>query len=388
VPVLDVLALVTALVWAGLVAAHGRFWTTAVRLPTAPAPAAWPDVWPDVVVLVPARDEADQLPATLPTLLAQRYPGRLRVVLADDGSTDGTGAVARGLGAGAAVPLEVVAVPPRPPGWAGKVWAQATALEHAGDAPWLLLTDADIAHPPDGVAALVAAALADRRDLVSLMARLRVATAWERLVVPAFVYFFAQLYPFRWVASGRVAAAAGGCVLLRRAALDRAGGFAAVRDAVIDDVALARAVHGTGGRLWLGLAGPPGTAGAVTSTRPYPRLADLWAMVARSAYTQLRRSPALLAGTVAGLLLVYVAPVVTCLTGLAAGSPVAAVAGGLAWALMTASYLPQVRYSGLPAPLALTLPVAAVLYLLMTLDSARRHRQGRGATWKGRTAIG
>jgi hopene-associated glycosyltransferase HpnB len=333
-------------------------------------------------VLVPARDEAAVLPATLPTLLAQRYPGRLRVVLADDGSTDGTGEVARALGAGAAVPLDVVAVPPRPPGWAGKVWAQQQALGAAGDAPWLLLTDADIAHPPGAVAALVAAALADRRDLVSLMARLRVATGWERLVVPAFVYFFAQLYPFRRVASGRVAAAAGGCVLLRRAALEAAGGFAAVQDAVIDDVALARAVHGAGGRLWLGLAEE------VRSVRPYPRLADLWQMVARSAYTQLRRSPALLAATVVGLLLVYVAPLATCLAGLAAGVPGAAAAGGLAWVLMTASYVPQVRYAGLPPVLALTLPVAAVLYLLMTLDSARRHRSGRGATWKGRTAVG
>jgi hopene-associated glycosyltransferase HpnB len=232
------------------------------------------------------------------------------------------------------------------------------------------------------VAGLVAAALADRRDLVSLMARLRVATGWERLVVPAFVYFFAQLYPFRRVAAGRVAAAAGGCVLLRRAALDRAGGFAAVRDAVIDDVALARAVHGSGGRLWLGLAED------VRSVRPYPRLADLWQMVARSAYTQLRRSPALLSGTVLGLLLVYVAPVATCLAGLAAGAPFAAAAGGLAWVLMTASYVPQLRYTGLPAVRALTLPLVAVLYLLMTLDSARQHRQGRGATWKGRTAVG
>jgi hypothetical protein len=184
-----------------------------------------------------------------------------------------------------------------------------------------------------------------------------------------------------------VAAAAGGCVLLRREALDRAGGFAAVRDAVIDDVALARAVHGAGGRLWLGLAGS-GSGDAVTSVRPYPRLADLWQMVARSAYTQLRRSPAVLAGTVVGLLLVYVAPVATCVAGLVAGAPVAAVAGGLAWLLMTASYLPQVRYTGLPAVWALTLPGAAVLYLLMTLDSARQHRLGRGAAWKGRTAVG
>jgi hopene-associated glycosyltransferase HpnB len=371
-------AVVGAVAWVVLTTARGLFWTTRLRLPRAPAPRAWPDV----VAVVPARDEAELLPATLPTLLDQRYPGRLRVVLADDGSTDGTGQLARRLAAGFPVPLDVVAVPPRPPGWAGKVWAQAAALEHAGEAPWLLLTDADIIHPPDGVAALVAAALDDGRDLVSLMARLRIATGWERLVVPAFVYFFALLYPFRWVASGRVAAAAGGCVLLRRSALEQAGGPAALRGAVIDDVALARAVHAGGGRLWLGLADD------VRSVRTYPRLADLWQMVSRSAYTQLRCSPLLLAGTVAGLLLLFVAPPVTCLAGLAAGYVLPAGAGGLAWLLLTASYLPQVRYAGQPAGLALTLPAAAVLYLLMTLDSARRHHLGGGPSWKGRPATG
>jgi hopene-associated glycosyltransferase HpnB len=375
---LDVPAVVTAAVWLGLVAAHGRFWTTAVRLP----PTREPGEWPEVAVLVPARDEAAVLPETLPSLLAQRYPGRLRVVLVDDGSTDGTGELARALAEGAPVPLEVVPGEERPPGWAGKVWAQQQAYRHAGDASWLLLTDADVAHPPDGVATLVAAALADGRDMVSLMARLRVVTAWERLVVPAFVYFFAQLYPFRRVASGRVAAAAGGCVLVRRVALEAAGGFAAVRDAVIDDVALAGGLHRSGARLWLGLAD------RVRSVRPYPRLADLWHMVARSAYTQLRRSPLVLAATVLGLLLVYVAPVATCLAGLAAGRPVAAVAGGLAWLLMTASYVPQVRYAGQPVIVALSLPLVAVLYLLMTLDSARRHHLGRGAAWKGRAAVG
>lgn len=374
----DVLAVATALTWLVLVMARGRFWTTRVRLSPRPAPAAWPDV----AILVPARNEAALLPATLPTLLAQRYPGQLRVVLVDDGSTDGTGDVARRLARQAAVPLQVVDAEPRPAGWAGKVWAQQQGLHHAGDVPWLLLTDADIEHPPEGVATLMAAALADDRDLVSLMARLRTHTGWERLIVPAFVYFFAQLYPFRWVASGRVAAAAGGCVLVRRSALEAAGGFAAIRGAVIDDVALARAVHHVGGRLWLGLAD------RVRSVRPYPRLSDLWQMVARSAYTQLRRSPALLTGTVVGLLLVYLAPVICCLTGLATGDPVAAGAGGLAWLLMTASYLPQVRYAGQPAVMTLTLPVIAVLYLLMTLDSARRHRHGWNATWKGRSAVG
>jgi hopene-associated glycosyltransferase HpnB len=375
---LALVAVASALAWVVLVAARGRFWTTAVRLPAAPPPGSWPDV----AVLVPARDEAGLLPTTLASLLAQRYPGRLRVVLADDGSTDGTADLARRLGAGSPVPLAVVAVPPRPAGWAGKVWAQSAALAAAGEAPWLLLTDADIVHPPDSVARLVAVAVDQRRDLVSLMARLRIRTGWERIVVPAFVYFFAQLYPFRWVASGRTAAAAGGCVLVRRSALERAGGFAAVRDAVIDDVAVARVVARAGGRLWLGLADE------VRSVRPYPRLADLWAMVARSAYTQLRHSPLVLAGTVAGLLLVYLAPPITCVVGLATGSLAAAVAGGFAWLLMTASYLPQVRYAGQPPVLALTLPVAAALYLLMTVDSARRHHLGRGAAWKGRVAVG
>ena len=375
---LGLVALASALAWVVLVAARGRFWTTAVRLPAAPEPGSWPDV----AVIVPARDEAELLPRTLASLLGQRYPGRLRVVLADDGSTDGTGDVARRLATGSTVPLGVVAVPARPPGWAGKVWAQSAAVAAAGNATWLLLTDADIVHPPDSVARLVAVAQDQGRDLVSLMARLRIRTGWERLVVPAFVYFFAQLYPFRWVASGRTAAAAGGCVLVRRAALERAGGFAAVRDAVIDDVAVARVVARAGGRLWLGLADQ------VESVRPYPRLADLWAMVARSAYTQLRHSPLVLAGTVVGLLLIYVAPPVTCIAGVALGSPAAAIAGGTAWLLMTASYLPQVRYARQPLPLALTLPVAAVLYLLMTVDSARRHHLGRGAAWKGRVAVG
>ncbi len=281
------------------------------------------------------------------------------------------------------MPVEVVTVPPRPPGWAGKVWAQSAALEHVGEATWLLFTDADIAHPVDGVAALVAAALADGRDLVSLMARLRIVTGWERLLVPAFVYFFAQLYPFRWVACGRAAAAAGGCLLLRRSVLEAAGGVAVVHDAVIDDVALARAVqHRAGGRLWLG------RAEQVRSVRPYRRLRDLWQMVARSAYTQLTRSPLLLVGTVVGLLLVYVVPPAACLSGLATGDALAAVAGGSAWLLMTASYLPQLRYAGQPPGLALTLPAVAVLYLLMTVDSARQHRLGRGAAWKGRAVAG
>ncbi|MCD0483746.1 glycosyltransferase [Streptacidiphilus sp. ASG 303] len=368
--------------WVWLALGRGFFWRTDVRLPERPAPARWPSV----VAVVPARDEAEVLPLSLPGLLAQRYPGEARVVLVDDGSSDGTGALAAELGAAGGLPLAVVSPGEPPAGWTGKLWALRRGVEEAGDAEYLLLTDADIAHGPDSLARLVAAAEGGGLDLVSQMARLRVRTGWERLVVPAFVYFFAQLYPFRWSnrPSGRTAAAAGGCSLVRREALERAGGVAAVRGAVIDDVSLARAVKRSGGRTWLGLAEH------VDSVRPYPGLAQLWRMVSRSAYAQLRYSPLLLAGTVLGLALVYLVPPAAAAAGAAgaaagAGGGPAALLGLAAWALMAATYAPMLRYYGQPAAAAVLLPFTASLYLLMTVDSAVQHRRGRGAAWKGRT---
>lgn len=408
---LTCLAASSLLAWVVLAFGRGMFWRTVPRLRSSPPPATWPSV----VVVIPARDEADLLPATLPTVLAQRYPGDARVVLVDDQSTDGTGdtalALARGAGDTALTPdgdtgaggardtapapdgdtgadgdtarlkLTVVRAPDRPPGWAGKLWAVQQGVEEAGDATWILLTDADIAHPPGSLAALVAAGEAGDLDQVSLMARLRASAGWERLLVPAFVYFFAMLYPFRWVGRppARHAAAAGGCVLLRRQSLEKAGGVAAVRDAVIDDVSLAQAVAGAGGRLWLGYADE------VESVRPYETLGSLWHMVARSAFTQLRYSAAALVGTVIGLTLVFLVPPVVLVLGLATGDVAAAVLAGAAWVLMTATYLPMQRYYGLGWWRAATLPVAAVLYLGMTVDSARRHWTGRGAAWKGRS---
>lgn len=227
----------------------------------------------------------------------------------------------------------------------------------------------------------MAAARTGGLDAVSLMARLRVESLWERLVVPAFVYFFAQLYPFRRIGrkGARTAAAAGGCVLLRADAAERARIPDAIRHAVIDDVALARAVKAGGGHIWLGLAE------RVDSVRPYPRLHDLWRMVSRSAYAQLRHNPLLLLGTVVGLALVYLMPPVALFVGLAAGSSAAAVPGGLAWLVMTGTYVPMLRYYGQPLWLAPLLPFTAFLYLLMTVDSAVQHYRGRGAAWKGRT---
>ncbi|MGC5345518.1 glycosyltransferase [Streptomyces sp. AM 4-1-1] len=372
--------------WVWLLLGQGFFWRTDQRLPRRTDPAHWPSV----AIVVPARDEAETLPVGLPSLLAQDYPGEAEIFLVDDGSEDGTGDLARRLSVRCGgLPLTVASPGEPEPGWTGKLWAVRHGIalaraREAGEPRYLLLTDADIAHEPDSLRELVAAAGPDRADgfdLVSQMARLRVASVWERLVVPAFVYFFSQLYPFRWVnrAGGRTAAAAGGCVLLRTETAVRAGVPASIRQAVIDDVSLARAVRRSGGRIWLGLAE------RVDSVRPYPRLADLWRMVSRSAYAQLRHSPPVLLGTVLGLALVYLAPPVTLVLGVLGDDPVAAWAGGAAWVVMAGTYMPMLGYYRQSLWLAPLLPFTAVLYLLMTVDSAVQHHRGRGAAWKGRT---
>ncbi|MFE1953450.1 glycosyltransferase [Streptomyces sp. NPDC059524] len=380
---MDVVAWITAAslaAWVWLLLCQGFFWRTDLRLP----PRAEPAAWPDVCVVVPARDEAAVLPDSLPSLLAQDYPGRAEIFLIDDGSTDGTGDVARALAERhGGLPLTVASPGEPPAGWTGKLWAvrHGIALARAREPEYLLLTDADIAHGRQSLRELVASAHAGGYDLVSQMARLRVASAWERLVVPAFVYFFAQLYPFRRIAvrGSRTAAAAGGCVLLRTEAAERARIPDAIRQAVIDDVSLARAVKGSGGHIWLGLADH------VDSVRPYPRLADLWQMVSRSAYAQLRHNPVVLLGTVLGLALVYLVPPLALIAGAATGSAATAVLGGLAWAVMAGTYTPMLRYYGQPVWLAPLLAFTAFLYLLMTVDSAVQHYRGRGAAWKGRT---
>ncbi|MGW1171780.1 glycosyltransferase [Streptomyces sp. NPDC002550] len=366
--------------WCWLLLCQGFFWRTDVRLP----PRREPDAWPPVCVVVPARDEAAVLPSSLPSLLAQDYPGRAEVFLVDDGSTDGTGDLARELSRRhGGLPLTVGSPGEPPAGWTGKLWAvrHGIGLARARDPEFLLLTDADIAHAPDSLRTLVSAARAGGFDVVSQMARLRVESAWERLVVPAFVYFFAQLYPFRWIGrrGSRTAAAAGGCVLLRADMAERARIPDAIRHAVIDDVALARAVKGAGGHVWLGLAD------RVDSVRPYPRLHDLWRMVSRSAYAQLRHNPLLLLGTVAGLALVYLVPPAAVVAAAAGGGTATAVVGGVAWAVMAGTYVPMLRYYRQPLWLAALLPFTASLYLLMTVDSAVQHYRGRGAAWKGRT---
>jgi hopene-associated glycosyltransferase HpnB len=400
VAVLAVAAAAAAAAWLYLLVGHGRYWRVDTRLPGGGQP---PAAWPAVAAVVPARDEAAMLPATLPSLLGQQYPGEFSVVLVDDGSTDGTAAVARAVAGreGCTGRLRVVGGSPPPPGWAGKVWAMAQGAAAAGDCGYLLFTDADIEFAPGAVATLVRAAVAGDRDLVSQMALLRAETGWERLIVPAFVYFFAQLYPFARVARprSRTAAAAGGCLLVRREALAAAGGLERIKDALIDDVALARLLKRGPARARCFLS----FTTLAASRRPYPRLASLWAMVARSAYTQLRYSPALLAATVAGLVWLYLVPPAAAVAGLvwlslpaapgagpagtaATAWPVMAAAAGLAaWLVMSLTYLPVLRLYRLCPLRAPVLPLVALGYAVMTLDSARRHYAGRGGEWKGRT---
>jgi hopene-associated glycosyltransferase HpnB len=389
---------VSAAAWVYLVAAHGGFWRTGERLPRSSAGGGRLP-WPAVVAVVPARNEADALPGTLPALLRQDYPGEFRVFVVDDGSDDGTAAVAAELGEKAArdggAVLTVVPGRPRPDGWAGKVWAMSQGLAAARaaappPAAYVLFTDADIAWAPTALRDLIRAAEDDDRALVSQMALLRAETAWERVIVPAFVYFFAQLYPFKKVNDprSRTSAGAGGCMLIRAEALDRAGGLEPMRGALIDDVALGTLLKKNGNRIWLGLATD------IRSDRPYPSLGSLWHMIARSAYVQLRYNPALLAGTLAGLLLLYAVPpagVIAALIAIAVGSAGAAVAvtgiaGLLGWGLMTASYLPMLRFYRLSPLRAPALPLIALLYAAMTADSARRHYSGRAVSWRGRAA--
>ena len=327
------------------------------------------------------------LPACLPSLLEQEYPGQLRVVLVDDDSTDDTAAVAAALGAGH--DLRVVRARPTPPGWAGKVWAMAEGVRAVpADSAYLLFTDADISYAPGALARLAAAASGNQLALTSQMALLRADSPAERLLIPAFVYFFAQLYPFRRVSSrrSRTAAAAGGCMLVAAGPLAAAGGLDQISAARIDDVALGRLLKRAGGQCWLGLTTD------VRSERPYPRLADIWDMVARSAYTQLHYSLAATAGVVAGLAWLYLLPPAATVAALAVlgtgGGPALAGwllgAGAAGWLAMSVSYLPMLRLYRLSPLRAPGLPVIAALYAAMTADSARRHLSGRGGEWKGR----
>ena len=383
------LSTVSLAAWIYLVFFNGRFWQGDQRLRArAPADDALAN-WPAVVAVVPARDEADVVERTLNSLLAQDYPGELQIVLVDDRSDDGTGDTARRLARDhpTASKLRIVATEDMPDGWVGKTWALHTGIEVA-ETQWpasryLHLTDADVEHSPGNLRAMVYQAEAGGFDLVSLMVMLHCKTRWERLLIPAFVYFFQMLYPFPRINDPRshVAGAAGGCMLVRAESLRRAGGIESIRGEIIDDCALGAALKSVG-RIWVGLTDTE------FSVRPYSGLGDIWAMVARSAYTQLRHSARLLATCVIGMALVFLSPPLIALTFPFHGNASATLLAGAAWLAMAWTFRPSALRYRRPVLFGLVLPAAALLYLGMTLDSARRHRIGVGGRWKGRAGAG
>lgn len=368
-------------IWIWLLCARGQFWRADRRLLPADN-GTDASHWPSICAVIPARDEAAVLPATLRSLLQQDYPGDFTAILVDDCSTDGTGEIAAQWQQSGA--LEVLPGQPLPAGWSGKLWAIEQGIRQAAARPeppeYFLLTDADIVHAPGNLRQLAHKSTADDLDLVSLMVRLRCESFWERALIPAFIFFFQKLYPFRWANSPRhrLAAAAGGCILIRRAALERIGGIQAIQHALIDDCALAAKVK-AGGNIWLGLSE------STYSLRPYESLQSIWDMVARTAYTQLNYSPLLLAGTLLGMGLTYwVAPVGTAI-GLLSGNGALAAIAALTWGAMALAYWPTVQLYRQSPLWTLALPAIATIYTLATLDSAWRHWQGKGGAWKGRT---
>ncbi len=403
--------------WIGLLTLRGQFWRTDQRLEVGETML---ESLPTVCAVVPARNEADLLPISLRSLLRQDYHGSFSVFLVDDHSTDGTPDIAEGVShaLNKSQQLHIVSAQALPPGWTGKLWAIEQGIQavetrdvaYAEKPDYYLLTDADIEHDAANLRRLVAKAEKDNLDLVSVMVRLRCKSLWEQLLIPAFVFFFQKIYPFRWVndPNNPTAAAAGGCILIRREALNRIGGIKAVRHALIDDCALANAIKSGGlrtrekgindsfppspplpispssstGRIWLGLST------LTCSLRPYPSLTTIWDMVARTAYTQLNYSPLLLILTLVGMTLIYIVPPLGLILGALMGHWGIAFTGLLTWLLMSLAYLPTIRFYKCPVWLVFCLSAIAFLYTFMTLDSALRHWQGRGGAWKGRVYPG
>ncbi|TMJ04046.1 MAG: glycosyltransferase [Alphaproteobacteria bacterium] len=370
------LATLALAIWLYLVFARGGFWLGRERDDTRPALLA---VLPQVAIVVPARNEADNIAQSVISLLAQDYPA-LSLVLVDDDSSDGTAEIARRAAAEADAQdrLNVIRAGALPPRWTGKLWAVKQGIAAAAEkfAPkYLMLTDADIVHAPDTLRWLVAQAETNGLVLTSLTARWRCENLPERVHIPAFIYYFAMLYPFAWVnrPAHPMAGAAGGCMLVRADALRAAGGIDVIRDALIDDCALAAAMKKQG-PIWLGLTD------RVVSIRPYTTWGDIRRMVARSAYAQLNYSPLILAGTVAGLMLTYLVPPAVAVFA----SGWAQVLGIAAWVLMALSFQPILRFYRLSPLWGVALPAITFLFMLYTLDSAYQYAAGKGGAWKGR----
>jgi hopene-associated glycosyltransferase HpnB len=370
-----VIGAATVAIWVYLLFFRGGFWW----LPYRPAPIATSARGRSVVAVIPARDEAAVVGHAVASLLTQDYAVSFSIVVVDDQSSDGTAEAARNaaVAAGALDRLTICRGKPVPPGWTGKLWAVSQGIESARSVrpDYFLLTDADIVHDPGNLLALVSRCETGDYDLVSLMVRLHCRSLWEKLLIPAFVFFFFKLYPPRWVAdpSRLTAGAAGGCMLIRAATLERIGGIDSIRGEIIDDCALARRVKSVG-KVWLG------PARHTTSIREYRSWRPIWDMVVRSAFAQLDYSPLMLALTLLMLILTYLAPPLLLLSA----EPVVMLCGALSWLGMSVAFLPTLRAYDAPRPIALALPLIALFYVTATFASAVLFWRGRGGYWKGR----
>ena len=378
------LTLLSLVIWLFLILFWGQFWRVNHQLEANQDKDIDNNTLPTVCVIIPARNEADVIPVSLRSLLLQDYPGKFTIFLVDDQSSDGTAHIAQGVAYALdkTPQLQIVTSTSLPPGWTGKLWAMEQGLQTASTLTpdYFLLTDADIEHDPSNLHRLVAKAEAQKLDLVSIMVRLRCQSFWEQLLIPAFVFFFQKLYPFSWVNNPKkaTAAAAGGCILIHSEALNRIGGLQIIRQALIDDCSLAKAVKSTHGKIWLGLST------LTYSLRPYDSLKTIWDMVARSAYTQLNYSPFLLIGSLLGMTLVYLLPPIAIIFGLVLGNWIITLISFIGYLLMTFAYFPIIRFYKCSPVFAFSLPIIAFLYTSMTIDSALQHWQGRGGAWKGR----
>jgi hopene-associated glycosyltransferase HpnB len=373
------LGAVSLSIWVYLLAWRGGFWRVRDADEAIDGRAA-PTTWPAVIAVVPARNEAATVGRAVASLLQQDYAGQFGVVVVDDHSADETARVAEQTAAalGASKRLQVVFAREVPPSWTGKAWALNKGVSRAATCPeFYWFTDADIVHAPDTLRRLMARAERERFDLTSLMVLLQCRTFAERMLIPAFLFFFLKLYPPKWIAQpgSRTAGAAGGCILIRGAALERIGGLKTIRSEVIDDCALAGAVKRSGGRIWMGLTRRS------KSLREYATFGHIERMIARTAFTQLRYSALLLSGTVVGLFVTYLLPILL----LFSSDRRAQALGIAAWLLIALLYLPTVRFYRRSALWALALPLVAAFYVAATIDSALRYWRGRGAPWKGRT---
>ncbi|MDX5948669.1 MAG: glycosyltransferase [Zymomonas mobilis subsp. pomaceae] len=371
--VVTLLGLLSLSIWIGLLFFHGGFWLCLER-DDRPFPKL--EIWPDVVAVVPARNEADVIDKTIRSLLTQDYPGNFRIILVNDGSEDNTAEVAVAtLQDCQADNLVILDGKPVPSGWAGKLWAVEQGIKAAGSVKWLWLTDADIAHKQDTLRMLVAKAEEEGLVFHSLMARLSCNNFAEWALIPAFVFFFQMLYPFRYIndPKRKVAGAAGGCMLTDRISLENAGGISSIRHAIIDDCSLG-AIMKKQGKIRLSLTNRS------LSIRPYLNFKEIGHMISRSAYAQLRYSPILLALTLIGMGIVYLIPPFLALLG----HGTAAWIGIAGWVMMALAFQPILHFYHRSPLWGIALPLIAAFYSGATFFSAVHVWQGRGGMWKGR----